>query len=234
MRANISDASSMVKIADDVSAYDLSGSNIYYVQGSNNLVFRTSTDGQQEKEQITSEFPEEGKNISKIIIYDETRIGLISKDKNFYVYNKGEHNSYFRKIGENVEGMYFSDDGKKLLFWTDYEISVYFLRDWQVQPIRSENDLTNITRYSEPIKNVQWFKDYEHVIFSTGRWTKIIELDPRDHRNCMDLINTTLETPFIRYSNYFEKLYFTDTKDGNGILESIIFPEPTPILGIGG
>jgi hypothetical protein len=223
-----------VRIADDVSAYDVSGSNIYYVQGSNNLVFRVATNGQSQKEQITSDFPEEGKNVSKIIIYDENRIGLISKDKNFYIFNKGEHDNYFRKIGSDVEGMYFSDDGKKLLFWTDYEISVYFLRDWQVQPIRSENDLANITRYSEPIKNVQWFNDYEHVIFSTGRWTKIIELDPRDHRNCLDLINTTLETPQVVYNSYQEILYFTETKDNSTILESIIFPEPTPILGIGG
>ena len=234
-RANVKDKSNLVKITEDVYSFDLSKTDLYFVKNPNNLVYKTATNGQSEPQQLTSNFPD-GKNIPiyRIITYDESRIALIDREKNLYVYNRGEHDTYFRKLGENIEGVHFSDDGKKLLFWTKNEISVYFTLDWQVQPARSENDLTAITRYSDEIENVQWFKDYEHVIFSTGKYVKIIELDPRDHRTCMDLLTTQTENPFIIYNNYLERLYFVDTKNDSTVMESIDFPETTPILGIGG
>jgi hypothetical protein len=234
-RLDVKDNTDLVKISDDVSSFDLSQTDLYYVKKPNNLVYKTSTNGKSEPTQITSSFPDEsGPAIFRVITYDDSRIALINQNKNLYIYNKADRDTYFRKIGDNVEGVHFSDDGKKMLFWTKNEISVYFTNDWKVQPVRSENDLTNITRYSDEIKNVQWFKDYEHIIFSTGKYVKIIELDPRDHRNCMDMISTDIDNPFIIYNNYLEKMYFIDTKDDSTSIYSIDFPEPTPILGIGG
>ncbi len=233
-RANILNTNDIVLIASDVNSFDLSRDEIYFTTFPNNLVFRSSLDGRSGKDQVTSYFPGSSGTVEKMIVYDESRIGLIDTAKNLYIYNKGEKDTYFRKLGSSIEGMYFSDDGKKVLFWSDYEISAYFTRAWEVQPIREENDLNEITRYSEAVKNVQWFKDYEHAIFSTGRWTKIIELDGRDHRNCADLINVNTETPYIRYDNSLEKLYFTDVQEGKTIIQSIDFPEPVPLLGIGG
>jgi len=233
-RANIKNNADIVKIADNVSNFDLSKTAVYYLQLPNNIVYKSDLDGQSGKNQITSFFPEAGsQDISKMIVYDDLRIVFLAENGDFYVYNKGEFDTYFKKLGNAVSGMHFSDDGKKLLFWTDNEISVYFLREWGVQPIRHENELSNITRYSESISNVQWFKDYEHVIFSTGRYVKFIELDPRDHRNSADLINTELEAPFAIYNSYLEKLYFTDRKDDSGGLFSIVFPEEVSLLGIG-
>jgi hypothetical protein len=234
-RANTKDSADTAKISDNVSSFDLSKTDLYFVKNPNNLVYKTSADGKSEPVQETNGFPDENNNeIRRIITYDDSRIALIDRQKNLYIYNKGEHDTYYRKLGEGVEGVHFSDDGKKVLFWTKNEISAYFARDWQVQPVRSENDLTNITRYSDEIRNVQWFKDYEHIIFSTGKYVKIIELDPRDHRNCMDILNTATETPFIIYNNYLEKMYFVDSGDNSTLINSIDFPEPTPILGIGG
>lgn len=234
-RLNTKDNLDIVKISDDVSSFDLSKTDLYFVKNPNNLTYKTATDGNSEPQQITSGFPD-GNNpeIHRIITYDDDRIAFISRDGGLFVYNKGEYDTYFRKLGEGVKGVHFSDDGKKLLFWTENEISVYFTQDWKVQPVRSENDLTNVTRYSDEIKNVQWFKDYEHIIFSTGKYVKIIELDPRDHRACMDMLTTTVENPFIIYNNYLEKMYFVDVKDDSTIINSIDFPETTPILGIGG
>lgn len=233
-RANILNTKDIALIASDVTGFDLSGSGVYFVTTPNNLVFKSSLDGKSSRNQLTNYFPGSRDKVKKIIAYDDSRIGFIDTDKNLFVYNKGEKDTYFRKLGDSIEGMHFSDDGKKILFWSDYEISTYFTRVWEVQPVRDENELTNITRYSEIIRNVQWFKDYEHAIFSTGRWTKIIELDGRDHRNCMDLVSVSTETPFLRYDNSLEKLYFTDIQGDSTTLESIDFPEPVPLLGIGG
>lgn len=234
-RADIKNASSAVSIAENVSSFDLSKSDVYYIRKPNNFIFKMSLDGQSEKEQITSNFPGDMEsNVEKLIIYDEMRSALIDQNKNLYVYNEGDKETYFKKLGSDIEGVHFSNDGKKLLFWNSNEIFVYFVRDWEVQPVRYEDTMTGVTRYSEPIGNVQWFKDYEHVVFNTGKWVKIIELDDRDHRNCLDIISTEITDPSIRFNNELEYLYFTDKVRGASMLRSIVFPEPTPILGIGG
>jgi len=230
-RVNIEDKKTLLLISDDVSAYDLSGGFVYFCDSASNLVFRNSLDGKDEKEQITLSFPESNDPVEKMIIYDESRIALLTKNKDLVVFNQGEHDDYFKKIGEAVEGMQFSNDGKKLLFWTNNEISAYFLRDWNVQPERSEDQLFNITRYSETLKNVQWFNDYEHVIFSIGRFTKIAELDYRDRINCLNFPDVSLDNPFVIYNSSLGKLFFTDKKDDSLSLFSIDFPERTTFLG---
>lgn len=233
-RADIKNPQNAVEIASDVSSFDLSGSYIYYAQVSG-LLYKNSLDGKSEPTQITNNFPgSQNVKLSSVVVYDDLRIALILENKDFYIFNKGDYGDYFRKLADDIEEAHFSDDGKRILFWSNNEISVYFLREQLSQPIRQENEIQNITRYSEPIKNVQWFKDYEHVIFNSGRWIKIIEIDPRDHANCMDLANTETLNPFVIYNSALEKMYFIDTKDAIANLFSITFPEKTTFFGIGG
>ncbi|OGI29537.1 MAG: hypothetical protein A2288_01485 [Candidatus Moranbacteria bacterium RIFOXYA12_FULL_44_15] len=231
-RANIKNVSETALIAEDVTSFDLAAKKyIYFIKEPANLVFQSSLDGQSII-QTTDSFPDgSNQKIFRTIYYDEDRIAFIGENKDLFVYNRGEHEDYFKKIGNGVLGTHFSDDGKKMLFWTDNEIFVYFLRDWKVQPIREENELQTITRYSEPIRNVQWFWDYEHVVFSTGRFIKIIELDGRDKRNCMDIASTNIEKPFMIYNSFLEKMYFTDASGDSTDLHSITFPEPATLFG---
>ena len=237
-RADLSTKGAIAKIADNVTAYDLSGPSVYYSASPNNLLFKNSLDGQSQPTQITNNFPgSAGDKIATIVVYDDTRISLITQSRDNYIFNKGEHDNYFHKLDSGVLETHFSDDGKKLLFWTDNEISVYYLRDELSQPQRSENELQDITRYSQPVRNVQWLNDYEHIIFTVGGTTKIIELDPRDHRNCMDITSMKLDSPFVIYDAYLGKMFFTDQKDSSSALYSIEFPEKVSILnriGIGG
>lgn len=231
-RVNVKDANDLSQISTDISSYDLSGSYVYYTKDSG-LLFKNNLNGKDNPIQITNSFPDlENSKISTTVVYDDLRVAFILENKNFYIFNKGEHSDYFRKLGERIQETHFSDDGKKILFWSDNEISVYFLRDQLSQPIREENQMQNITRYSEPIKNVQWFRDYEHIIFNSGRWIKIIEIDLRDHANCMDLASTQNLNPFVVYNNALEKLYFIDTKDNKTNLYSIDFPEKITIFGV--
>jgi len=231
-RADIKNPQNVVQIASDVSSFDLSGSYVYYAQNSG-LLYKNSLNGENELTQITNNFPgSENVKISSVVVYDDLRIALILENKDFYIFNKGDHGDYYRKLANKIEEAHFSDDGKKILFWSDNEISVYFLREQLSQPIRRENEIQNVTRYSEPIKNVQWFSDYEHIIFNSGRWIKIIEIDSRDHANCMDLINTQTLNPFVIYNSALEKMYFIDTKNDIANLFSINFPEKTTFFGV--
>jgi hypothetical protein len=231
-RLNTDDSKSLSLISEEVSAFDLTESFVYFCDSSNNLVFRTTLDGQDEKEQITYSFPENQETVEKMIVYDESRIAFNTANKHLVIFNQGEREDYFKKIGENNEGMQFSDDGKKILFWTNNEISVYFLRDWNVQPERNEDQSFNITRYAENIRNVQWFKDYEHVIFNAGHSMKIVEIDCRDRINSLNFPEISIDTSQIVYNNFLEKLFFTDKKDDPTSLFSINFPEKTTFLGL--
>lgn len=230
-RANIRDKKDIVLISEDVSSFDLSKTSVFYSMLSNKIIYKKLLDAKSEKIQATNVFPEDsGDFIKKMIVYDDSRIAFLDNNDSLFLFNQGDHDTYFKQIGEKVFGLHFSDDGKKLLFWTENEISVYYLRDWNVQPVRLEDELTEITRYIEPVKNVQWFKDYEHILFNVGNYTKFLELDPRDHRNSMDLVKTGSLNPFIIYNSYLGKLFFTDEKDSQNNLYSIDFPEKTTIL----
>jgi len=232
-RANINDQADLTKIADNVSSFDISKTGVYYAQMPTELVFRTNLDGRSGLTQITNNFPEKlNSPNNKLIVFDDMRIAFLNTNKNLYIFNRGDLDTYFKKLGSDVSGMQFSNDGKKLLFWTGNEISTYFLRQWGVQPTRNENEIQDITRYSDQIKNVQWFKDYEHVIFSSGQYVKIIELDARDHRVSMDLPKTDTVSPFVVYNGYLERLFFTDSKDNASDIYSITFPEPGGFLGL--
>lgn len=231
-RTNINNITDTAIIAQDVSSFDLSKNNVFYSVRPHELVYRKNLDGSGDPVQITSDFPDDITQNFRLIVYDNARIALLTQNKSLYVFNSGEFDSYYRKLGSDIEGLQFSDDGKKLLYWTNNAMSVYYLRNWNVQPTRSENSIEDITRYSEGIKNIQWAKDYEHVIFSVGAQMKIIELDPRDHRNCMDLPKTASDTPIVIDNHAQERLYFVDTKDSSTSLYSIVFPEPTAIFGL--
>lgn len=232
-RANITDKNDLKLIAENVSAFDLSKTGIYYSQSPNELVFKTGLDGAGTPAQLTNNFPDVSISpIKKLIIYDDDRLAFLSSDQKLFIYNKGERETYFKKLGDNIQSFQFSDDGKKLLFASGNEIFAYFLRDWKVQPERVENEIQSITRYSETLKNIQWFKDYEHIIFSAGPYVKIIELDPRDHRNCMDILKTNDNEPRLTYNHSSERLFFIDKNGDSSDLYNIVFPEPGAFLGL--
>lgn len=232
-RANITSKNDLKLIAGNVSAFDLSKTGVYYVQSPNELVFKTSLDGTASPAQLTNNFPDVPIfPTKKLVAYDDDRIAFLSSDHKFFVFNKGGRDTYFRKLGDSIQSFQFSDDGKKLLFASNNEILTYFLRDWSVQPERSENEVQSITRYSETIKNIQWFKDYEHIIFSAGPYAKIIELDARDHRNCMDILKTADGEPKLTYNHSSERLFFIDHNGDASDLYNIVFPEPGAFLGL--
>lgn len=232
-RSNIERKDDLRLIAENVSSFELSESYVYYSELPNELIYKTSLDGQSEKTQVTYTVPDSmvSKN-EKLIVYDELRIAFINEDKDLFIYNRGSYDTYFRKLGKNIEGIQFSDDGKKLLYWDSHELFVYFLRDWTTQPLRSENDMISITRYSENLKNIQWFKDYEHILFSIGTQIKIVGLDFRDKRSYMDVLKTSTSNPFFIYNSSLEKLFFIDEKDNQSNLYSANMPEKSGILGL--
>lgn len=232
-RLDLSSLSDKKLLAQNIASYDLSPKALFYFQLPEGIVYRTSFDGQDVPQQITTSAPDDmSDNSYHIIVYDDDRMVFLSNiSQNLYIYNKGADNTYFQKLLSGAEGSQFSDDGKKLLYWSNNEIFTYFVSKWEVQPARSENEITPITRFSDPIKNVQWTRDYEHVLFTNGNKVKMIEIDNRDHRNMMDVLSLENDDSVLINNFVDGKIYFTEkNSDGQNELHSIYFPEKTTLL----
>lgn len=230
-RLNINDTADKKIIASNITSYDLSGNKVYYFQLPGGIVYSIKPDSSSDPVQITTSAPANMNDPSyQITTYDERRIALLNKSGSLSIFNDGEQERYFRELASNIKGIQFSDDGKKLLYWSDWEINAYFLRIWEVQPFRNENDIKNITRFSEKIDNVQWSKDYEHVLFSAGGKIKIVEIDHRDQKNLADLTDLIISKTKIVNDSPNNKLYFIDTTDGIPLFNSIDFLETTTLF----
>ncbi|HEX8973879.1 MAG TPA: PEGA domain-containing protein [Patescibacteria group bacterium] len=231
-RADLGSSSADIRqVAQNISGYELAAGNLYFFQLPEGMVFQTNLDGTDTPEQITRTAPDMSDPNYQIIAYDNDRLTLLNPTGDLYVFNHGVKDDYFQQLSNNALGSQFSDDGKKLLYWSDHEVFAYFVRDWDVQPTRSENEIMPVTRFVDPIKNVQWTRDYEHVILTVDNKLKLIELDQRDHRNIMDLISLNSDKASVVNNNSDALIYFTDTDQNGAItLHTIEFPERTTLL----
>jgi len=212
-------------IAQDVLAYDFADDGIYMINTTGELLYDSSKKGIDFKILTKFDIPN-AKNNYRLISYDNHRSIVIDDTTgNFYLYNKGDKNIYTKKLGTNIIGAHFSDDGKKLLFYSPFEIFLYFTRDWDTQPIRTENQMQSIIRFSQTIDNVHFAKDYEHVIFTIGDEIKITELDYRGNRHT-DTILKIINNSSVINKHKMNKLFFIDSSDTiKRGLTSIVFPE---------
>ncbi len=209
---NIKRPEEKIILAQNVAGFDFAGDRIYYAQLPNNLVWEIRNHDPATKKQITaSGFHDEQNSFLEMTVFDQYRISLLTKKNDLYVYNeeKSKETKSFTKT-PSVKGFQFSDDGKKLLFWTNHEIWTLFLREWNVQPIRHKNNRILITRLTSPISNVQWVENYENILFSTNQILKIAELDNRDKINIFDVL--TVKNSFsdrdVLYDKDTQLIYF--------------------------
>ncbi|MEF3691547.1 MAG: WD40 repeat domain-containing protein [Candidatus Moraniibacteriota bacterium] len=225
-RSDLENTANEVEVAKNIVGYDLAGSNIYYLSGDNHIIYKKNISGRSEAIQVTTEsINATGGDNFELIVYDENRIALVSQDKNLYLYNQGEESKGVKEIAQGVNGIHFSNDGKKLAFWTNNEIAVYFVRKWETQPGRKEGQKIDVVRFSQAIENVNWFDDYEHLIFSVGNQIKITELDNRSMKNIENLVDLVGEGTKATYSHREENLFFIDSKNENKKLYSISLTE---------
>lgn len=221
-------------VAEHVAAYDLSGNKLYYLGSSDGLVYEINGHGNQDTPKQITPSPvtiDTGSTYS-LIVYDDTRLSIIEENTGkFMLYNE-KAPTPLKELGKGVRSIQYSDDGKKLLYYTENEISVYFNRDWEVQPFRAADSVTQVARFSAPIRGVQWTKDYEHVIFSLNGSVKIIELDNRDRRNMIDF--TTFSSPPLQILTRFDEnaLYFVSENDAAPAVHRSKFTERSGLFGL--
>ena len=117
----------------------------------------------------------------------------------------------FNLLAKNVKGVEFSSDNEKLLWWTDNEIWVMWLKDVFSQPYRKAGDKEIIMSSPNKIIQAIWFtKTNEHIIYSLAGQNdqaqiKITELDSRDQRNTFDIYSA--KNPEIYWNGNDNLLY---------------------------
>ncbi len=227
----------MILIDDQVSGFDFAGNRIYYTQLPNNIVWEIKNNDIGTKHQITNTAITSEKNdFVELIAYDQYRMAIITQERDLYVYNheKEKAEISMNKIINGARDMQFSDDGKKLLYWTTNEIWCLMLREWKVQPIREKGAKLFITRLSQPIKNVQWMDNYENLLFSVGRTIKSASLDTRSHAHIVDVM--TLEDDIgereMFYNKASQRLFMITKQNENNTLQSALLINKTGFLGL--
>jgi len=224
-------------IKENIRDYNFSGQDIYYLSNDNGIIYHISGNlVPNEPTQVTTLsldlLPD---SLYSLILYDDTRLTVREqKTGKLWIYNKiTSDQTILKEIAEkDVKNIQFSDDGKKLLFFTNNEISVYFVRDWETQPIRTYNTTLQIARFSNPLRNIVWTEDYEHILFSLGNTVKMIELDNRDKRNITDI--ATFPVPLSQVLPRFDEnfIYFVTNINGESdTVSRIQSSQKTSILG---
>jgi len=178
----------------------------YYLQESTGLLYRrNTTNGQTEQLSLVPLSFDLNSQISQIIVSPHQKIAILTTEKKLYLFNP--KTKAFDLIDQQVKGAEFSQDSKKLLYFTDSEIWVYYLEDDLSQPVKKAGEKEIITRLSQGIEQAGWYhQTCRHIIFLTGGEIKITELDSRPPRNTFDLFK--FEVDKIGYQTDEGKLYF--------------------------
>jgi len=119
-----------------------------------------------------------------------------------YFFNKDSQ--MFEKILEGLKGLKASPDNKKLVFFSDSEIWIFYLKDKAEQPTKKAGERQFLVRLSEKIGDVFWLND-NYLIFSAGNKIKISETDERDRLNIADI--ATFENPKMFFNSADKKIY---------------------------
>jgi hypothetical protein len=214
-------------VSNNVLAYDFADDGLYLLQTDGTITYGGDKKEASDMKKLTNFNIDPTNTNYRLISYDNHRVLLIDDNNgNLFLYNKGDKNIYTKKLGSNIIGAHFSDDGKKLLFYSPFEIFIYFTRDLESQPLRFENQLQSIVRFSRELTNVHFAKNYEHIIYTVGNEIKITELDYRG-----DIITETItklhesNTTLINKHKMNKLLFIDTTEQRDRQLQLINFPE---------
>lgn len=232
-KISISEMNEPALVSEGILGYDFYTDHIIALRAENHILYQYTLSTDIDAVQIsTTALSEDNSDPHRVVVYDERKIAVINSKKELFLYNFYDGVTYTKQIGSNIHGVQFSNDGKKILFWNDREVFVYFAEKWESQPARAVDTTLQIARFFDPIQNVQWAKDYEHVIYSQGADLKILELDTRGGQAGFTLKALNVKNPQVFMSAGDDKIYFTDEQNGvSPSLFSIDFPEVTGFFG---
>lgn len=101
------------------------------------------------------------------------------------LYKFSSDSKSFEKFFEGISDLKISPDFGKLVYFSNSEIWILFLRDEINPPKRKAGESVFLIRLAEKIKGLFWLNS-DYLIFQTGDKIKIVEIDDRDRVNIVD------------------------------------------------
>lgn len=93
-----------------------------------------------------------------------------------------------QELGKNVAGFMASQSNKKMAWWTfNNELYVMWLADTDYQPVKKKGDRELVTRFSNSISDIAWFRGDDQVILSFKTGYRIVEIDTRGGVNIIKI-----------------------------------------------
>lgn len=170
-------------ILEDVLSYMTIEQGIYFIQKPNNILYRFDLLSGNKQQLTLTPLPLD-KNYQIFVSSDGGKVVVLSSTGQLYFLQ----NKKLEPLADNIIGLQFSQNKKKLLAYSEHEILVIWLENdtfYQTKKEIGQKDL--ITRYSEKIEKACWYKGDQHIIFNLSNQIKITELDGRDQRNTFDI-----------------------------------------------
>lgn len=184
-------------IQTQIKDFIIKGNEIYLIINSDNSDYLTKLNKNDLKQIPQNKFLLDSKDYQ--FLNSPDLITLIDKNRNeLAVFD----NNLKKLLNDNAKDAAWAieSDDEKLLYYNDFEIIVYSLK---------EDKKKFIIRLSEPINKAIWFPDQQHLIFALDKVIKISELDLQDN----NLTNYPLEygATDLFINDKGNKLYFSST-----------------------
>ena len=187
-------------LPENVFFYQELNGEIYYLDNSGHL-FKTKKVFQPQTkitENPLSILPESEYKIE--LLFEDFL--FLQKDKTLYLLNPEKKS--FDIFFQNLKGLELSPDNKKMVYFSEYEVWILFLKEKKQLPIKRVGEKLFLLRLSEKIEEVSWLNN-DYLIFANAKKIQITEIDERDRVNVINF--TELESPEIFFSRVNKKLY---------------------------
>jgi len=161
-----------------------------------------------------------GENVEKL-----TQVPLTISKNNTYeilIFNKNifikenkdllmldQNTKSFINIAKQIQGVKISPDNKKIAYYSDNEIFIYYL-NYDNQDSYSHNEKITLNKYSEKINSLFWIND-DYLLLKLENKIVITEIDSRNNINTIELpqaislpSEATLQTGAIQVKQIIE------------------------------
>ena len=192
-------------LPEDVIVSEKFAGDIYYLDNLG-YFFRTDPAFSTKIKISQAPFPIQQETEYKLRIFPD--YFFLEEGKISYLFNKDSGS--FEKFFEEIKDLKISPDKKKLVFFSNSEIWVLFLKDIFSQQAKKSGEKLFLLRLSEKIGDAFWLND-NYLIFNSGNNIKIAEIDGRDRIQTWDI--GEFQNPTIFFNAIDKKLYILSEKN---------------------
>ncbi len=197
----------------NIITYQRQDDGIYYLD---NLGYLFKTDSSFGPKIKINENPFPVKKETEYKIYVFSGFIFLQEGKALYLFSL--ESKSFENFFEGINSLEASPDGKKLVYFSDSEIWVLFLKEKYDEESKKAGDQEFLTRLSDKIGDCFWLNS-DYLIFNSGDSIKIAEIDNRDKLNIVDLAD--FNNPKIFWNPADKKLYLLS--NGNLFVSGKLF-----------